>query len=544
MTTPCARAFAVLALAALCAASVSAGAPPSILKHPLAQTILAGQAADLCVDAEGALEFQWYSGSYPGNGAAVEGAIDPVFTPEPMHTTYYRVRVSNQHGSVYSDYAEVRVIKPPVITRQPQSTQTTEGLSATLTVEAEGLGPLSYQWYRGPSGMMTDPVPGATADTLKTPPLFQAATYWVLVWNAAGSEMSAHAEVEVLPNTPPMLYAQGPQQIHQTQTITNLLIAIVEDADEPPTNLVVTAITPPGVQIFGLVPQSDGHVYVTMTAAPGTPAGDHFLILTATDSAGSQAHGLITLTVTPNHPPEIDPISDLVLPINSNSGLIPVTVHDDEQDPAELHVRAFTDNEVLIDPELGLEFGGHGSNRTLFIQPRPYHTGLARITVIVTDGGGLQAGRTFRVEVFNAANAPQLKAPDNLEILGANRRVDAVLNVHHPMGNSLLKPIQVLSADHDIIHPDSIRISGGLPEPKLRLISKRDAFGEVLITLAVSDGVVTASRSIHVMVAPEDPPEPAGCAALGGTRGLWILLAALGLAVFARRRAQARFTAS
>ncbi|MFZ5494567.1 MAG: alpha-amylase family glycosyl hydrolase [Verrucomicrobiota bacterium] len=81
--------------------------------------------------------------------------------------------------------------KTPVITRHPAATGTTPGDTVTLTVAAEGTGPLEYQWLRN-----GEEVSGATDATLTFKATrATAGTYRALVRNRAGTTLSAEAAV-------------------------------------------------------------------------------------------------------------------------------------------------------------------------------------------------------------------------------------------------------------------------------------------------------------------------------------------------------------
>jgi hypothetical protein len=70
---------------------------------------------------------------------------------------------------------------------QPVSQSVNTGTSATLTVQAAGSGPFSYQWYQGHPGMTNSPVSGATGSTFTTPAVSARTPYWVRVTNACGT---------------------------------------------------------------------------------------------------------------------------------------------------------------------------------------------------------------------------------------------------------------------------------------------------------------------------------------------------------------------
>jgi alpha-amylase len=79
--------------------------------------------------------------------------------------------------------------KTPFITRQPAASG---ALAATLSVTAEGTGPLEYQWLRDGEEM-----PGATEPVLKPA---SAGIYRVLVRNRAGTVLSAPVEIPAAAN--------------------------------------------------------------------------------------------------------------------------------------------------------------------------------------------------------------------------------------------------------------------------------------------------------------------------------------------------------
>ena len=88
----------------------------------------------------------------------------------------------------------------PTITAQPASQTIASGSTATLTVNASGSSPLTYQWYQGAVGTTTTPV-GTNSASFITPTLSATTTYWVRVSNSAGSVNSTLATVTVASST-------------------------------------------------------------------------------------------------------------------------------------------------------------------------------------------------------------------------------------------------------------------------------------------------------------------------------------------------------
>ena len=96
----------------------------------------------------------------------------------------------------------------PSVTSQPQSTSILQGQSATLSVTASGSAP-TYQWYRGTSGDISNPVAGGTGTSITVNPS-TTTSYWVRVLNTCGPASSATATVTV--TVPPSISVQ-PQPV-------------------------------------------------------------------------------------------------------------------------------------------------------------------------------------------------------------------------------------------------------------------------------------------------------------------------------------------
>ena len=76
--------------------------------------------------------------------------------------------------------------------------------TSTLQVAASGLGPFTYQWYRGSAPLNIQPIAGATGPSFTFTPgsdgvWFERWFYWVQVQNAIGSDDSFTATVTLLP---------------------------------------------------------------------------------------------------------------------------------------------------------------------------------------------------------------------------------------------------------------------------------------------------------------------------------------------------------
>ena len=125
-------------------------------------------AAPLSIGAEGA-----------GSGAVFKGVIDEV-------SLYNRALSPAEVTAMYAagSAGKCRAASPPVIVAQPQSQAVAAGGAVTLTVEATGTAPLSYQWLFNGGALA-----GATRPLLVLSNVQpgQAGDYAAVIANAAGA---------------------------------------------------------------------------------------------------------------------------------------------------------------------------------------------------------------------------------------------------------------------------------------------------------------------------------------------------------------------
>ncbi len=183
-------------------------------------------------------------------------------------------------------FAPAAATTAPSITTQPQDSTVASGSTATLTVAANGTGPLTYQWYSGTAGDTSNPVSGATSDTFTTPALTATTGYWVRVSGPGGQVDSRTATVTVStsPNTPPTITSApelaltvgDPDNPPAVRTVT------VGDKETPASGLTVTVTSSdPSIVTGGATGTSDvrtltftpaavGHATLTVTVSDGS----------------------------------------------------------------------------------------------------------------------------------------------------------------------------------------------------------------------------------------------------------------------------------
>jgi hypothetical protein len=180
--------------------NVQAGAvaAPTITTQPAGLSVNAGGSATFSVVATGGgtLSYQWTK-----DGVNVSGATASTLTLPSVSASSagdYRVVVTGSGGTVTSQAATLTVVtaQAPTIVTAPLTQTVVVGARLTLSVDATGTAPLSYQWRKAGS-----PIVGATNPSFTLPSVqgADAAAYSVAVTNAAGTVVSNAATISVIP---------------------------------------------------------------------------------------------------------------------------------------------------------------------------------------------------------------------------------------------------------------------------------------------------------------------------------------------------------
>ena len=131
--------------------------------------------------------------------------------------------------------------------------------------------------------------------------------------------------------------------------------------------------------------------------------------ITVTVNDGGTSNNVLsrsfTVTVNQvNEPPTISSITKRVIAMDSATAAIPFTIADAETSASSLALSGTSDNATLV-RMAGIVFGGAGSTRTVTVTPEAGQTGLANITVTVSDGTDT-ASSVFQLNVRKRPAAP------------------------------------------------------------------------------------------------------------------------------------------
>jgi hypothetical protein len=131
--------------------------------------------------------------------------------------------------------------------------------------------------------------------------------------------------------------------------------------------------------------------------------------VTVTVNDGGTSNNVVSrsFTVTVNQvntPPTISSITNRIIAMDSATPAIPFTIADAETAASSLTLAGSSDNPTLVQTT-DIAFGGSNGNRTVTVTPEPEQTGVANITITVSDGTAT-AQSVFQLSVRQRPAAP------------------------------------------------------------------------------------------------------------------------------------------
>jgi len=214
-------------------------------------------------------------------------------------------------------------------------------------------------------------------------------------------------------NQPPTLDALANVSLNEgagLQTVN--LSGIGSGATNEAQTLIVTASSSnpaliPNPTVTYTSPNATGRITYTPVAGSG---GSATITVTVNDGAANNNTTTRTFTISVNRTPVIATIADQSITVGSVLPPISVSISDSETAASSLTLSAVSDNPSLLRPS-DITFGGSGGNRTVTLTPLADQTGVAQVTLTVSDGQA-SAQRTFQF-VVNARLLP----PGNLRVV-------------------------------------------------------------------------------------------------------------------------------
>ena len=231
----------------------------------------------------------------------------------------------------------------------------------------------------------------------------------------------------------------------------------------------------------------------------GTSPNGDWKLYVYDDAPGN--NGLIqggwSLLIGTSTGPVISDLTNLTIQTNASTGPLAFVINDPDTALSNLVLTASSSNTNLVFTN-NIVFGGSGTNRTVTVTPNAGQSGLATITITVSDGVG-SASDTFVLTV-QAGNAPPTIAaiPDKTTIRG--RAVGpfniTVSDAETPVGSLV---ITGSSSDTNLV-PNGNIITFNNGVQTLTVQPADGLTGTSVITVNVFDGINTSSTNFTLTV--------------------------------------------
>ena len=263
--------------------------------------------------------------------------------------------------------------------------------------------------------------------------------------------------------------------------------------------------------------------YADTSLANGTT---YWYRIRAYNSNGDSGYSDVASATAPalaNTAPTISNITNRTINEDAGSGAIAFTIGDVETAAGSLVVSGSSSNTTLV-PNSGIVFGGSGGNRTVSVIPASERSGSASIAVTVSDGT-LSATTYFVVTVNPVNDMPAITAIADQTIVDAPDSGEIAFTVGDAETAASNLTLSASSSNTSLLPASSIFFSGNGANRTVRVAPVANRAGQVLVTVRVSDGLLSATEEFVVTVertianAPELPvivSQPAGASAMIG----------------------------
>ena len=275
------------------------------------------------------------------------------------------------------------------------------------------------------------------------------------------------------------------------------------DLETATTTLVITAVsdnptlvTNAGIAFAG----SDANRTITVTPVAGQ-IGTATITVTLFDGALSTSDSFVLTVTTPiNTPPTISDIADRTIIEDGSTGVVSFTIGDAQTAATALGLSVTSSNTALL-PTSRIALGGSGANRTVKVTPNANASGAAIITITVSDGTLTAFDRfTLTVTAVNdqptITNIPDRAATTDMSIGPLAFTIGDVDNAV----STLL--VTATSSNPTLVPVTGVILAGTSANRSVTINPSAGQNGTAIITVTVSDGLLTASDTCTVTIGP------------------------------------------
>ncbi|MCA9196079.1 MAG: tandem-95 repeat protein, partial [Planctomycetales bacterium] len=287
-------------------------------------------------------------------------------------------------------------------------------------------------------------------------------------------------------------------------TSSSAIAFTIGDTDTPIGNLSVSATSDnQGVIPAGSIQIGGTGASRTITVTPAADAVGQATITVTVSDGSTTASETFKVTVTPvEDAPTISALSNRTIDEDTVLGPIAVTIGDAET-PADQLVLTVSSSNQDVAPSSGITIGGTGAERTLTIVPASNESGSSNITLTVEDQNGQTATRTFTLNVTAVNDRPSITGVANQVLTEDTPSNPILFSVGDAETQASNLTVTASSSDMTLLPPSGLVLSGTGSERTLVITpGANQTGGPAVVTLTVSDGLSTSSRTFEVSVTP------------------------------------------
>ncbi|MBP8155255.1 MAG: hypothetical protein KAX87_08190, partial [Nitrospira sp.] len=334
-------------------------------------------------------------------------------------------------------------------------------------------------------------------------------TYRVCAYNAAGASAysaTASATAPSSANAAPTISAI-PAVSLSTNGSSSPIAFTVGDAETAAASLAVTAASTntsllplSGILLGG----SGASRSVTLTPALNQ-SGIASVTLTVSDGVNIATSTFSVTVNVVNTAPTISELGNRTVDSGANTGAIAFAVGDAHTAAGNLVVTANSSNQTLV-PDSNIVLAGSGANRTISLQPSAGQSGVATITVRVSDGT-LSVSDSFVLTVRAPNTPPTISDIPNQSVASGASTGTIRFTVGDAQTSASLLTVSAASTNPALVPLSALALGGSGSNRTLVVQPAMGQSGTATITVTVSDGASTGSDSFVLTVtAPNTAP--------------------------------------
>lgn len=300
-------------------------------------------------------------------------------------------------------------------------------------------------------------------------------------------------------NDLPTITAISDQSINE-DTPTSLPFTI-GDVETNPSSLTLTGtsdnqtLVPDANVVFG----GTGANRTVQVTPSLNASGTSNITITVSDGDDNVAITFQVLVNAVNDKPTITSIADQTINQNGQTGMLAFTVSDVESAPSALTVTGLSNNVTLV-PNVDIVIAGSGSSKTVQVSPAAGQSGVATITLRVSDGSGFSE-TSFDVTVTPAVNNPPTITSIADQIIDEDNSTNGLNFTIGDVETAVGSLIVTRTSDNQVLIPDAnVLLSGTGALRTVTVTPFGNLSGTANITITVSDGQASAQTTFKVTV--------------------------------------------